>query len=576
MGGDLIITGGMPLNGTVHIPAAKNSVLPLLAAALLCNGTVRFLQVPHLADVDTSVELLQGAGCTARWQGSDITVQGVPSTCRLAPEAAARMRASILFCAPLLARLGRVETVLPGGCRIGARPVDLHLSGLAQMGVHCREEGARLILTAPAGLHGADITLGFPSVGATETLLLAAAAAQGETVLRGAAREPEISDLAAFLNRCGGCVQGAGTSTIRVQGRRMLYSCSFAPMADRIVASTLACACAAAGGRVETVLPGGCRIGARPVDLHLSGLAQMGVHCREEGARLILTAPAGLHGADITLGFPSVGATETLLLAAAAAQGETVLRGAAREPEISDLAAFLNRCGGCVQGAGTSTIRVQGRRMLYSCSFAPMADRIVASTLACACAAAGGRVELTGCRPETYAPLLEILAQMGCRVETGPESAVITRLGALHGAGRVFTGVYPALATDAAPLLAAAMLAADSASSIEDVVFERRFGCAEGFAAFGAAVQVQGRTLDIRPVRQLQGACTRAADLRGGAALVVAALAARGQSRITDTGYIDRGYAGFAQMLAELGAQIEREMPRESASEKKTPSKKQN
>ena len=129
MGGDLIITGGMPLNGTVHIPAAKNSVLPLLAAALLCNGTVRFLQVPHLADVDTSVELLQGAGCTARWQGSDITVQGVPSTCRLAPEAAARMRASILFCAPLLARLGRVETVLPGGCRIGARPVDLHLSG---------------------------------------------------------------------------------------------------------------------------------------------------------------------------------------------------------------------------------------------------------------------------------------------------------------------------------------------------------------------------------------------------------------------------------------------------------------
>ena len=264
------------------------------------------------------------------------------------------------------------------------------------------------------------------------------------------------------------------------------------------------------------------------------------------------------------------------LLAAAAAQGETVLRGAAREPEISDLAAFLNRCGGCVQGAGTSTIRVQGRRMLYSCSFAPMADRIVASTLACACAAAGGRVELTGCRPETYAPLLEILAQMGCRIETGPESAVITRLGALHGAGRVFTGVYPALATDAAPLLAAAMLAADSASSIEDVVFERRFGCAEGFAAFGAAVQVQGRTLDIRPVRQLQGACARAADLRGGAALVVAALAARGRSRITDTGYIDRGYAGFAQMLAELGAQIEREMPRESASEKKTPSKKQN
>lgn len=179
MGGDLIITGGMPLNGTVHIPAAKNSVLPLLAAALLCNGTVRFLQVPHLADVDTSVELLQGAGCTARWQGSDITVQGVPSTCRLAPEAAARMRASILFCAPLLARLGRVETVLPGGCRIGGKaggpaPFRPCADGRALPG-----GGARLILTAPAGLHGADITLGFPSVGATETLLLAASCGAG-------------------------------------------------------------------------------------------------------------------------------------------------------------------------------------------------------------------------------------------------------------------------------------------------------------------------------------------------------------------------------------------------------------
>ena len=433
MGGDLIITGGMPLNGTVHIPAAKNSVLPLLAAALLCNGTVRFLQVPHLADVDTSVELLQGAGCTARWQGSDITVQGVPSTCRLAPEAAARMRASILFCAPLLARLGRVETVLPGGCRIGARPVDLHLSGLAQMGVHCREEGARLILTAPAGLHGADITLGFPSVGATETLLLAAAAAQGETVLRGAAREPEISDLAAFLNRCGGCVQGAGTSTIRVQGRRMLYSCSFAPMADRIVASTLACACAAAGGRVE----------------------------------------------------------------------------------------------------------------------------------------------LTGCAPALYAPVLEILGQMWCRVEPAGDTVRISRFGRLHGAGRVFTGAYPALATDAAPLLAAAMLCADSESSIEDVIFERRFGCAEGFCRLGAQAEAAGRVLTIAPGGLLRGTEVEAPDLRGGAALVLAGLAARGTTVITHPAHIDRGYAGFTEILAGLGAQIRRESAPGNGTVKKTSAKKQ-
>ena len=431
----IVVTGGRPLNGAVRIPAAKNSVLPLLAASMLCSERVRLRAVPRLSDVAVSLALLRGAGCAARWEGEDVVLSGPPKTGALPGETAEQMRASILFCAPLLAKLGRAETNLPGGCRIGARPIDLHLAGLRQMGAVEWDAG-----------------------------------------------------------------------------------------------------------------PG----------------------------RLVLTAPSGLHGAEITLRFPSVGATETLVLAAACAKGTTVLRGAAREPEITDLAEFLNRCGAAIQGAGSSTIRIEGRRNLSGCIFSPLPDRIFASTLACAAAAAGGRVELTGCRPETYAPLLEILAQMGCRVETGPESAVITRLGALHGAGRVFTGVYPALATDAAPLLAAAMLAADSASSIEDVVFERRFGCAEGFAAFGAAVQVQGRTLDIRPVRQLQGACARAADLRGGAALVVAALAARGRSRITDTGYIDRGYAGFAQMLAELGAQIEREMPRESASEKKTPSKKQN
>ena len=216
MAGDYIITGGRPLNGTVRVPAAKNSVLPLLAASLLCSGPVRLCGVPELADVAESLALLRSAGCTAERQGADVRVDGVPGSGTLAAGPAGRMRASILFCAPLLARLGRAQTVLPGGCRIGARPIDLHLAGLVQMGACPQLEGERLLLTAPAGLHGADITLRFPSVGATETLLLAAALAQGETTLRGAAREPEIEDLAAFLNRCGGRVQGAGTGTVRV------------------------------------------------------------------------------------------------------------------------------------------------------------------------------------------------------------------------------------------------------------------------------------------------------------------------------------------------------------------------
>ena len=434
MAGDLIVTGGRPLQGRVEIPAAKNSVLPLLAAALLCSGPVQLRGVPRLADVEDCLTLLRGAGCTAGWQGADIRVQGEPCSAVLAPQAAGRMRASILFCAPLLARLGRAETVLPGGCRIGARPIDLHLQGLMQMGVR----------QLPA-----------------------------------------------------------------------------------------------------------------------------------EDGKLVLYAPAGLRGTELCLSFPSVGATETLLLAAVTAQGETLLHGAAQEPEIADLAAFLNACGGCVEGAGTGTIRVQGRRSLTGCRFAPMADRIVASTLACACAAARGRVELAGCAPQLYAPLLEILEQMGCTVERERNAAAVSRFGRLKGAGEVCTGVYPGLATDAAPLLAAAMLCAEGESRLEDRVFEHRFACAEGFAAMGARVCVTGRTLQVQPGGVLRGAAVTAPDLRGGAALVLAALAAGGRSRVSGAQFIDRGYADLAQLLTCVGAQIRREIPSGMPLTKKTPAKKQ-
>ena len=429
----IVVMGGRPLNGAVRIPAAKNSVLPLLAASMLC-GDVRLRAVPRLSDVAASLALLRGAGCAARWEGEDILVSGTPQNSSLPGQTAEQMRASILFCAPLLAKLGRAETSLPGGCNIGARPIDLHLAGLRQMGAVEWEAG-----------------------------------------------------------------------------------------------------------------PG----------------------------RLVLTAPSGLHGAEITLRFPSVGATETLLLAAACARGRTILRGAAREPEIADLAAFLNRCGGCIEGAGSSTIRIEGRRGLSGCCFSPLPDRIFASTLACGCAAAGGRVELTGCAPALYAPVLEILGQMGCRVEPAGDTVRISRFGRLHGAGRVFTGAYPALATDAAPLLAAAMLCADSESSIEDVIFERRFGCAEGFCRLGAQAETAGRVLTIAPGGHLCGTVVEAPDLRGGAALVLAGLAARGTTVITHPAHIDRGYAGFTEILAGLGAQIRRESAPGNGSVKKTSAKKQ-
>ena len=226
-----------------------------------------------------------------------------------------------------------------------------------------------------------------------------------------------------------------------------------------------------------------------------------------------------------------------------------------------------------MQGAGTGTVRVQGVRRLHGCSFVPLPDRITAATFACACAAAGGRVELAGCAPRLYAPVLEILEQMGCGVVRRSDAAVITRFGRLYGPGRVFTGAYPALATDAAPLLAAVLLCAEGPGSIEDVIFERRFGCAAGFAALGGRVRVEGRTLYAEPGGTLQGTVLEAPDLRGGAALVIAALAAQGSSRITHTEFIDRGYADFAQKLTALGGQIARETPHGADCPKKRTSK---
>jgi UDP-N-acetylglucosamine 1-carboxyvinyltransferase len=229
---------------------------------------------------------------------------------------------------------------------------------------------------------------------------------------------------------------------------------------------------------------------------------------------------------------------------------------------VADLARFLNACGACVEGAGTPTVHISGRRALGGTAFSPLPDRIVASTFACAVAAAGGCVELCGVQSSTFAPLLALLRQAGCTVEeahAGEGSIAVARFGHLNGVGRVRTGVYPGLATDAAPLAAAALLGAAGPSRIEDAVFERRFACAEGFARMGARVQVcgQGHVLDIQPCKGLRGATVRAPDLRGGAALAVAALAAAGRTRIEQTEYIRRGYADLARTLAALGAQAD-------------------
>ena len=297
-------------------------------------------------------------------------------------------------------------------------------------------------------------------------------------------------------------------------------------------------------GYVRLPLPGGCRLGPRPVDIHLAGLAAMGAEVELEGIAVTLRRTGPLHGVDFTLRLPSVGATMTLLMAACCAAGQTVLRGAAQEPEIGDMIAFLSACGADIQGAGTPVLTVQGGRPLGGAFHRPLPDRIAAATYAAALACAGGQIEIAGCDPASYDSFLRFLAGTGVQVSRAGDCVRLARDPAvpLRGGAHLRADAWPAFATDTAPLAAAVLLTAAGESEIYDSLFANRFACAAGFAAMGAACTVRGRQLTLPGGAVLHGTDVTAPDLRGGAALLAAALAADGETRLRDPGHIPRGY----------------------------------
>ncbi|MEG1932824.1 MAG: UDP-N-acetylglucosamine 1-carboxyvinyltransferase, partial [Pygmaiobacter sp.] len=311
------------------------------------------------------------------------------------------------------------------------------------------------------------------------------------------------------------------------------------------------------GGAVSMPLPGGCRIGTRPIDLHLAGLCAMGVTFTHEGETLRCTAPNGLQGTRFCLSFPSVGATETLMMAASLARGRTVLHGCAREPEVLDLACFLQCCGANIRGAGGDCITIEGVRALHGVRYVPIADRIAAATVLFAVCACGGDVTLCDVQYEHLISVVRTLEAMGAVLERPEQGKLRIRVAKPLRAAAVTTGVYPAFPTDAGPLFAAACLGAEGESSITETIFEHRFACADEFRKLGARLHCEERCLQIHGAAALTGARLYAEDLRGGAALVIAALAANGESRIENAEYIRRGYADIALLFRGLGAAIE-------------------
>lgn len=410
----MVIEGPARLMGELTVQGAKNSTLPLLAGALLCRGQTVLHNCPDLSDVDTAVQILEQLGCKCRREGHDLIVDSAV-TCHEIPERLMRrMRSSIVFLGAILSRCGEARLCAPGGCELGPRPIDLHLSSLRKLGVQVKESGGWLECSTPGGINGAYASLSFPSVGATENLILAAVCGKGTTIIANAAREPEICDLCEYLNRCGGRIYGAGESCIIIDGVKELYGSEHRVMPDRIAAATYMAAAAVTGGNVTL----------RDVD-------------------------------------------NTHIL-----------------------------------------------------------------------------------------PMLAPFEESGCEIRQLGGSLNIIAPKRLSAVKHIRTMPYPGFPTDAQPVVMSMAAVGDGTSVFVENIFENRYRHADGLTRMGARIKVEGKVAVVEGVPELTGAAVEAMDLRGGAALILAGLCASGSTEISGMEYVKRGYEGIGENLAALGARV--------------------
>ena len=410
-----VVRGGVPLRGSVAVQGAKNSVLPILAASLLCENTVQLSGVPQLRDVAVSLRLLEGVGCRIRRGEHRLELDLSKCAYRpMAKEDCRLMRSSVLFLGALLGRFGRARLYFPGGCVLGERPIDLHIRALRQMGAEIDCVGDEISARCPNGLQGCEIHLSYPSVGATENILMAASLAKGTTVLYNGAREPEIEDLLDFL----------------------------------------------------------CAMGARIV----------------------------------------------------------------RE----------NEC-----------VIVEGVSSLHGCHKAVMPDRIAAITFLVAALATDGEITLENCPSGALGVPLEVLAAAGGVFRRRGDALSVCRSGPfILPVEHIISAPYPAFPTDAGAPVMALLSLAQGGSVFEETVFTDRFKVVPELRRFGADIAVDGRRAYVNGVSSLHGCHCTATDLRAGAALLIAALAAEGKSVIAGGEHIVRGYENIAGVFSALGADI--------------------
>ncbi|MCL2827814.1 MAG: UDP-N-acetylglucosamine 1-carboxyvinyltransferase [Oscillospiraceae bacterium] len=379
----------------------------------------------------------------------------------------------------------------------------------------------------------------------------------GESILKNCPDLKDVDAAMAILRHLGCQVTRSGKD-IYIDARTLTTS-QIPDQLMREMRSSVIFLGAILGRTGEAVLsmPGGCELGPRPIDLHLKALRALGATIEERGGNIVCRAEK-LRGAAINLDSPSVGATENAMLAAVCATGETVITNAAREPEIVDLQNFLVKAGAEITGAGTSTITVSGGPLGVQVTHKILPDRIVAATYLSAVACAGGRLELTDIVPDHIETALNCLRNAGCQIQVVGDRVQLSSDGELRAISPVVTRPYPGFPTDAQPCLVAALTVAQGTSVFIETIFRNRYRYVDELRRMGADIKLEGRAAMVTGVKRLTGTSVAATDLRGGAALVVAGLAADGETTVGEIDHIERGYDDLTGALRRLGADISR------------------
>lgn len=414
----------------------------------------------------------------------------------------------------------------------------------------------RLLVTGGVRLQGS-----VPISGAKNSalkLMAASLLAEGRTLLHNVPRIQDCSTMGEVLEHLGAEV-GWDEGTVAIDASSVRSVEAPYELVSRMRASILVLGPLLARlGRARVAMPGGCNIGSRKIDLHVRGLEKMGARFSSEHGYLEGSVSGVLRGAVISLDFPSVGATENVLMAAVAARGTTVIENAAREPELADLADLLGTMGARIDGIGTPTIEIEGTDTFHAVEHTVIPDRVEAGTYAMAACATGGRVELVGARADHLDLVLAKLSELGARIDATDDGLSIGISGS-PGAVDLVTLPYPGFPTDLQPQVMAVLAAAEGTSIVTENVFESRFMFVDELNRMGADIRTEGHHAVIRGVDRLSAAPVRALDIRAGAAMVIAALAADGVTAVEDMYHVDRGYQDFEAKLTALGAEVARE-----------------